>query len=137
MMKTGLAMLAVFVAWSILGYVLHGVILTSTYAATPQLWRPMSDYKLTLGYLVTILSAICFVVVYAQWITDKQLKTGLLYGLVFGIGSGVSMGYGSYAVMPIPYTLALSWFLGMVVNGVAGGAIVALILRGDTRPARA
>lgn len=137
MMKTGLAMLAVFVAWSILGYVLHGVILTSTYAATPQLWRPMADYKLTLGYLVTILSAICFVVVYAQWITDKQLKTGLLYGLVFGIGSGVSMGYGSYAVMPIPYTLALSWFLGMVVNGVAGGAIVALILRGDTRPARA
>ena len=137
MMKTGLAMLAVFVAWSILGYVLHGVILTSTYAATPQLWRPMADYKLTLGYLVTILSAICFVVVYAQWITDKQLKTGLLYGLVFGIGSGVSMGYGSYAVMPIPYTLALCWFGGMVVNGVAGGAIVALILRGDTRPARA
>jgi hypothetical protein len=137
MARTGLAALAVFVTWSILGFLLHGMILTSTYAATPQLWRPMAEYKMTLGTIVTIISAICFVIVYAQWITDKRLQTALLYGLVFGIGRGIAMGYGSYAAMPMPYMLALAWFLGAVVDGLAGGLVLGLIVRGDARPGKA
>jgi len=137
MMRTGLAIFAVFVAWAITGAILHGMILNASYAATPQLWRPMAEYKMTLGYVVTLIYAACFVFVYAQWITDKRMQTALLYGLVLGVARGVTMGYGSYAVMPIPYLMALCWFLGAVVDGVIGGAIVALIVRGDARPDKA
>ena len=40
------------------------------------------------------------------------------------------MGYGSYSYMPISQSLALSWFLGTVVEFVAGGLLVGWILSG-------
>jgi hypothetical protein len=129
MMRTGLAVIAVFVIWVILNFLLHGLLLTSSYAATPQLWRPMTDIKMGLTYFVTLVSAACFVLVYAQFIVDKSLKTATLYGLIVGIGAGIAMGYGSYAVMPIPYVMALAWFLGSVVNYVVGALAMGLVLR--------
>jgi hypothetical protein len=39
------------------------------------------------------------------------------------------MGYGSYAVMPIPYELAFVWFNGTVVEALIAGLITALIVR--------
>ena len=37
-----LAVVAVFIAWSILDFILHGLLLRSTYEATANLWRPMT-----------------------------------------------------------------------------------------------
>jgi hypothetical protein len=39
------------------------------------------------------------------------------------------MGYGSYSVMPIPYHMALTWFLGSVVEASVGGMIAGLIIK--------
>jgi len=43
MKKAILSILAVFIAWSAMDFVIHGVILRSSYAATVSLWRPMSE----------------------------------------------------------------------------------------------
>ena len=128
MKKTVLAILAVFITWSILDYVLHGIILTHVYEATPSLWRPMAEMKMGLTYLVVLIAASCFVYVYDKMISDRGVKTALLYGLVFGIGTGISMGYGTYSVMPIPYFLALGWFLGSLVEAVAAAWIAWIVL---------
>jgi len=128
MKRTILAVVAVFVAWSVLDFILHGMILRSTYEATASLWRPMEEFKWVLNYIVVLISAACFVIIYARMITERGMNTALLYGLVFGIGAGVSMGYGSYSVMPIPYHLALAWFLGTVVMAVVGGWVAWLIV---------
>ena len=43
------------------------------------------------------------------------------------------MGYGTYSVMPIPYSMALTWFLGAVVEGAAAGLLVGSVgVVGDT-----
>jgi len=120
MNKTILAIAAVFVVWSVLDFILHGVILASAYGATASLWRPMEEMKMVLMYIVVLIVAGCFVYMYSALISDKGIRTALFYGLLFGIASGVSMGYGTYSVMPIPYTLAFGWFLGTVVESVAG-----------------
>lgn len=39
------------------------------------------------------------------------------------------MDCGSYAVMPIPCTMALWWLLGTLVEGILGGLIVGAIVR--------
>jgi hypothetical protein len=39
------------------------------------------------------------------------------------------MGYGTYAFMPIPYMLALVWFLGTLVEYVAGALLAGVIIR--------
>jgi hypothetical protein len=52
-----------------------------------------------------------------------------IYGLLFGVAMGIGMGYGTYAVMPIPYSMALTWFLGTVVEATVGGLLAGLIVR--------
>lgn len=38
-----MATIAVFIAWSILDFLIHGVLLQSIYAVTSHLWRPMDQ----------------------------------------------------------------------------------------------
>lgn len=123
------AILAVFACWTAIDFVIHGLILGSTYAATPQLWRPMAEMKMGLMHFTILVSAAAFVYIYARFITDKGIKTAVLYGLVFGIGSGISMGYGTYSVMPIPYSMAFVWFAGAVAEFTLGGLVAGLIVK--------
>ena len=129
MKRVILAAVAVFLTWSVLDFVIHGVILASSYAATPSLWRPMQEMKMAVMYLSVLIAALCFVLVYALFFANKRISTGLRYGVLFGTGVGVSMGYGSYSVMPIPYHMALTWFLGALVEATLGGLLLGMILR--------
>ena len=126
--KVVIGILAVFVAWSALDYVIHGVMLQATYEATAQLWRPMAEIKTGLMYVVGILVATFFVLISALLIQPKSLLTGMKYGLLFGLAMGISMGHGSYCYMPIPYNLACTWFAGTVVEMAVGGVLVGLIV---------
>ena len=46
---------------------------------------------------------------------------------------GVSMGFGTYCVMPIPVGLAIGWCLGSVVECLVAGLLVGLILKADKK----
>ncbi|MCX6338647.1 MAG: hypothetical protein NTX71_01845 [Candidatus Aureabacteria bacterium] len=105
-------------AWNILDEILHGVILCRDYQQTVALWRPFGEMKLGLIRLVELVAAITFVAIYA-----------LRYGLLYGIGAGVSMGYGSYAVMPITHEIACAWFAGSLVESIAGAILIGLIIK--------
>jgi hypothetical protein len=127
--RTLLAIIAVFIAWSLLDFVIHGVILQSTYEATAALWRPMAEMKMGLMYLVTLLFTVCFVLIYALLISGKSMAAGIKYGVLFGLATGVSMGFGSYSYMPIPYTLAFTWFAGTMVEVIVAGVIVGAMVK--------
>ncbi len=129
MKRTLLAALAVFVLWTILDMVIHAGILGSAYAATAELWRPQEDMKMVLMRIVVALSAFVFAYLYATVVTDKSMSKALTYGFLIGFSSGLGMGYGTYAVMPIPYHMALTWFLGTVVETTAAGALLGWILK--------
>ena len=124
MKKTVLSVIAVFVAWSVLDFVIHGVILKSAYEATANLWRPMNEMKMNVMHMAVLIASISFAWIYVRMISNKSIATGLRYGLWWGLGAGVSMGYGTYSVMPIPYLMALTWFLGSLMEGAVAGLIV-------------
>jgi len=124
-----LAIVTIFITWSILDFVIHGVLLQATYEATSALWRPMEEMKMGLMYLVTLLFTGCFVLIYALLVSDKSMVAGIKYGVLFGLAMGVSMGFGSYSYMPIPYTLAFTWFAGTLVESILAGAIVGAIVK--------
>jgi len=121
--------LAVFVAWEILDFVIHGLILGSTYATLGNMFRAQADMKMGLMAVVTLIGALAFAAVYAWFVSPKSLATGVKYGLVWGFGGGVMMGYGSYAAMPIPYVMALAWFLGTWVEFTVAGLLAGLIIK--------
>jgi hypothetical protein len=127
--RTILAILAVFIAWSILDFILHGVLLRPIYVNTASLWRPINQMSVTLMYFVTLVFTVCFVLIYRFLIGQKSLATGIRFGALFGLATGISMGFGSYCYMPIPLTLAWSWFIGSWVEAIAAGAIVGAIIK--------
>lgn len=129
MKKTILGVVAVFVAWSAMDFVMHGLLLRSSYAETASLWRPMGEMKLWVMHVAVFVAALSFVLIYALFFSRKGISTGLKYGLLFGLGTGVTMGYGSYAVLPIPYHMAFTWFLGSLVEAAVGGVILGAIMR--------
>lgn len=123
------AIVAIFVAWALMDYVIHQVILSDHYEATKDLWRPMAEMNMGLLYVVSIITAAAFVLIYAWFISNKSIGRGLGYGVLFGIALGVGMGYGSYAVMPIPYFLAAVWFAGTVAELAVAGLLVGMIVK--------
>jgi hypothetical protein len=89
----------------------------------------MSEMKMGLMYFTVLVASAAFVYIYARFIAENGVKTAVLYGLVFGIGEGTAMGYGTYSVMPIPYVMAFVWFAGSVVEAVAAGLVAGLIIK--------
>lgn len=133
--RIALASVAVFLLWSVLDFVIHGVLLRGTYEVTAALWRPQAEMKMGLMYVVTLLTAALFTTLYGRLVHSKSIGRGVEFGLYFGLAQGLGMGYGTYSVMPIPYILALSWFLGTVVEAAAAGAVVGLLVREQNIPA--
>jgi hypothetical protein len=127
--RTILAVAAVFIAWSGMDFILHGLLLQSTYEATANLWRPMDQMNMPLMYFVTLVFTVCFVLIYGLLVGQKSLVSGIKFGALFGLATGISMGFGSYSYMPIPLTLAWSWFFGSWIKAIAAGAIIGAILR--------
>jgi hypothetical protein len=127
--KIFLAAVAVFVLWSVLDFIVHGLILKSAYASTASLWRPMAEMKMGLMYVTVFIAALAFSAIYGYLVAKKSAMVGLTYGLLYGIAVGVGMGYGSYSMMPIPYSMALTWFLGTVLNGILGGLLLGAIIK--------
>ncbi|MEE9345866.1 MAG: hypothetical protein V3U88_09705 [Methylococcales bacterium] len=123
------AVIAVFIAWSILDFIIHGVLLKSTYQATANLWRPEDEMNMLLMSVVTLIFSICFVAIYSYLIHPKSLASGIKYGLIFGVATGVSMGFGSYCYMPISMSLAVSWFVASVVELALSGCLVGLLVK--------
>jgi hypothetical protein len=127
--KVIIGTIAVFVAWMVLDALIHQVILSSAYKATADLWRPMEERKNVLMVIVILISAIVFVYIYAEFVARKSMNTAIKFGIIFGIGAGISMGYGAYAVMEIPYFMALTWFLGTVVETTLAGMLLGIIFK--------
>jgi hypothetical protein len=127
--KSIVAGAAIFIIWAVIDFVVHGMILGNAYAATANLWRPMEDMSMGLIYLVTAVSVATFTTIYAAFIQPKSMKAALGYGLVFGIGAGFSLGYGSYASMPLPHLIAFTWFLGTIFKSLSAGLVLGAVVR--------
>ncbi|MDH5515555.1 MAG: hypothetical protein OEY45_10395 [Gammaproteobacteria bacterium] len=72
----------IFIAWSVMDFIIHGLLLTPVYDATASLWRPMDVMNMPLMHLVTLIIAVWFVLIY-QMIERKSLASGISYGLLF------------------------------------------------------
>ena len=125
-----LAVTAVIVA---IDMVLHNVILMDAYKQTMHLWRSEAEMKnlfwlILAGYPVF---ALFFVWIFAKGY--EKDKPGLGQGLRFGILAGLLVFAATnmmcYAVMPLPAVIPVAWFLGGMVECVAGGIVAGLIYK--------
>ncbi len=127
--KTLLAVIAVFVLWSVLDLILHVGILGPVYQATSEMWRAPSLMKPGYIHASVLLSSIVFTAIYAGLIKDKRLGTGLSFGFLWGAANGFAMGFCTYAVQPISFELAVIWTLGGVVKATLAGLLLGAMIK--------
>jgi hypothetical protein len=123
------AVLAILVAWLILDFLLHRLLLRSTYEAAANLARPTEQLNIPLVYFVMLVLILSFVLIYGLLIEPKSLTLGIKFGVLFGLAISISSGFGTYIHMPISLGLAWSWFLGGWIKAIVAGVIVGLLIK--------
>jgi hypothetical protein len=121
------AALAVYAVAQLSDYLIHGVILRSAYEATKDLWRPDMDEKMWIMVMVTAIWSVLFTLIFIKGCEGRGLAEGVRFGLLIGLFTAIPMAYGTYAMLPIPYSLALQWFVYGMVQCLLLGVVAALI----------
>ena len=134
MKKVWIGFILVFVTMEILDFLLHGVLLASTYASL-TVWRSDMASKMWIIHLVTLIGAFFFAFIFSKGYENKGIGEGLRYGLYIGIWMGVGMAYGTYSMIAIPYSLALEWFLGSVVEYMIAGVVLSYVFASKPKEA--
>lgn len=125
--KLWMGVVAVFVAMEIIMFVIHGVILSSTYESIQGVWRADMESLMWIYHVLAVIGAFFFTFVFSKGYEGKGIMEGVRYGLYIGIWMSSGMAYGSYAMINIPYSLALQWFLYGIVEYIIYGVILAMI----------
>lgn len=129
MKKFFICSLAIFITWTVVDFLVHGIYLKEYYQQTAHLWRPYGEAKMFLNSVVVLIGATIFVLIYITLIQIKSLVRGLAYGFLMGVSAGLFMGYGFYAFSPIPYHMAMTWFQVCVAEGLIAGLILGVFAR--------
>jgi hypothetical protein len=129
--KVWLGFIAVAVTFLILDFIVNGLILASTYQELQDLWRPDMDSKMYLFYVIAIIVAFFFSLIYSRWRRGTGIGEGVHYGLLIGFLMSIPMAYGTYASIAIPYSLAIQWFIFGMIEYVIAGIVLALVFGKD------
>jgi hypothetical protein len=118
---------AVFVTLAVVEAIVNMVLLSSAYQATANLWRPMGEMKIWVFYVVYAFIAFFLTLIFSKGYEGKGITEGVRFGFYVGMLMAVPMAYGTYASMPIPYSLALQWFLYGLIEYLIAGIVLSLV----------
>jgi hypothetical protein len=125
------AMVAAFLVLVATNWVVHGVLLRSSYEALAVTFRPvgMIHARMWLVLVGQALFAIAFVYVYLRGLERKPwLAQGARYGVVIWLMTVIPASLAEYVTLFIPHQLALHWMLLGLAQLVITGIVVAAIV---------
>ena len=120
-----LTALVVFIVLEVLGYLVHGVILASTYQMedVKVAFRPEAEMmsKMWIMYLTDIIWSFFFAFFFAKGYEGRGIMEGVQFGFYIGLFWSLVFSYQSYAFVPMPYFLSFQWFIyGMIISIILG-----------------
>ena len=135
MKKVLIGFVVTFILLEVLDILVHGVILMNAYQATQSVWRPDIMQKMWILHIVKIVVAFLVAFIFSKGYEGKGIIEGLRYGLYMGLLMSIGMAYGTYAMIAIPYLLALQWFIYGVIEYIIVGIALALVFGKKETPA--
>lgn len=127
MKKMLIGFVAVFITLEVLDFLIHDVILMSTYMAMQNVWRTDMMAKMWVLHFVKIATAFFFAMIFSKGYENKGIMEGIRYGFYVGMIVASGFAFGSYATFPIPHTLAIHWFVLSLVEYIIAGVVIALV----------
>ncbi|HEV8538777.1 MAG TPA: hypothetical protein VGR15_07630 [Bacteroidota bacterium] len=129
--KLWTAFVGVFIVMVLTNFVIHGVLLKATYLSEEMrmMVRPEAEGEANLWIHIVsaFITSFFFTLIFSKGYESKGLAEGIRYGFFVGMLMSIPMAYDTYAAMPIPYHLALQWFLYGVIQYIILGIVVAMI----------
>jgi len=137
--KVWIGFIYVYLFIEIADFLIHGVLLSSTYTAllsqVPGLYRPESDQKIWIYFVIGLFFAFFFVFIFSKGYQGKGIAEGLRYGLYISLMTALPAAYAEYAMHPIPYSMTLTWFCSDTIKLLIAGIIVAMVFGGKQKEA--
>ena len=126
-----LTVLAVFLAFFILDFIMHVGILKGAYEATKEVWRPEAEMNsmVWIFWIGTLVFSFFFVLIFTKGYEGKGMGEGLRYGFYVGLMFSVPMALGTYGSFPITGGIAFAWFVGGLVECLVAGILASAIYR--------
>lgn len=120
--------IAVFITYEALNFIIHSLILSSTYQAIPEVWRPDMMSIMWVMNIVSFVFAFLFVYLYSKK-QDHTIANGIKLGFMVGLFMLVFPSFNQYVVYPIPFSLAIIWGLLGLVQLMICGVVASLIYK--------
>ncbi len=126
-----LTFVVIYIAGVGIDYLIHEKLLDEAYESTKTVWRPEAEMNSMVWIMWVIRAITCFFFVFffAKGYEGRGILEGLRFGLYMGLLMSIPMAYGSYFALPIPYSLALQWFLYGLGSWIVLGFLAALLYR--------
>jgi hypothetical protein len=83
--------------------------------------------KMWIYHLLALIGSFFFAFIFSKGFENKGIVEGVRYGIYVGIWLSIGKAYGTYAMIAIPYSLALQWFIYGVLEYVIAGVVLAFI----------
>ena len=129
-----LACLTLFVVAMLWNGFLHLVVLRTIDESVQHVRRPDFADKAWLSVLMTAGVVSLFVWGYGRFARDASIREALIYGLFFSLVAGLLVDLNEYALLPIPSSAPLAWFLGGLFEFALYGVIASRIHPAKGRP---
>lgn len=127
------AFIAVFVVLEITNYLVHGLILGSTYTSevVSNLFRPMEDMqsKMWVMWVADLVWSFFFVLIFIKGFQNKGIFEGIRYGIYIGLFWSFVHAYGQYSVFQLPYSLIFQWFIFGFIQSIVLGIVAAQLYK--------
>jgi hypothetical protein len=122
-----LAILAVFITYEVLSYVINSLLLSECYKELVPVWRKDMMHFMWLMYVVDFIFSFFFVLIYSRWSRKFTIGSGILFGLLAGIMMNTTNMIYQWIVYPITNHLLVLWvFFGLfqfLICGMVMGKI--------------
>jgi len=124
-----IAVIVIFIAFQLMDMVIHGMLLMQTYESLPSLWRQDMMSMMWVMYLTGLAMSFLFVYIFTKGYENNGILEGLRFGLIIGLFMQIPAAFGQFVVYPIPFSLAIQWFIYGTIEFIIAGIITAAIYR--------
>ena len=126
-----LGSLVVFVFIFVYEFLLDGLLLGEQYARLTGMVRPDEESMRLFPFMLLgmLLLAFFFCYIFVKGREGTGIGEGVRFGFLIGVGFGVSASLIHYAVQPWPGSVVLTWVVGMPIEMMIAGVLIATIYK--------
>ncbi len=127
--KFWIGFVVVFVVLEILMFLVDNIILAGAYSQV-HIWRTDMMSLMWMYHVITLVTSFFFTFIFTKGFENKGVMEGVRYGFYIGVWMSVGMAFGTYAMVEVPLSLAIQWFIYGIAEYIVAGVVLSLVYRG-------